>query len=144
MNSFCWSYSCYFSWLLLINFGVSVCVCVCYFNYEFFETSPVESFWGLDRRRVLQGGICLLPSRLSWLCQLRDHSKYSAWVFFLFNTTYVMWILLEKPACDYEFTEEVFFSSVWLSLSLGQVYFWFTIMLAGTGIWRSRFILLSV
>lgn len=71
-------FSC-FSWLLLLQVPCVFVMCG-YFDREFFETSPVGSFWGLGRR-------CVPPKRdmfasiktLSWCYQLKNHFKFSAW-----------------------------------------------------------------
>ena len=106
----------------------------------------MERFWGLSRR-------CVPPKRelfasiktLSWCDQLKNHFKFSTWFFHcLFNYRSNVNSSGKAGLWLWIFRGDFFFFSLYRFPSLGQVYFWYTIVPAGIGIWGSRFVLEDV
>lgn len=94
----------------------------------------------------LQRKRCLLQSR-HWVgatsSRITSDSQHGFFIAYL--TTEVMWITSAKAGLWLRiFRGDFFFFSLYRFPSLGQVYFWYTIMPAGIGIWGSRFVLEDV
>lgn len=120
---------------------VHMCMCVLEFWPWVLWHFTWKSFWGLDKmvHSSKEESVCFHQT-LSWSYQVKDHFKFSAW-FFCCCLCNCNGNSAGKPGLSlWVYRGNFFFRlAAWLYLSLGQVYFWFVIILAGIGIGDSRF-----